>query len=163
MPSSAFTRKKLMVQSCFDKTILRDEVLDLLLLFAASLLAATVFPAQSEVVLAGLHLTGNHNAALLVCVATFGNVLGACINWVLGRYLVHFKDRRWFPIKPKALDLAQNTYQRYGIWTLLLAWVPIIGDPLTVIAGVLRAPFILFLILVTIGKLGRYIALVAVL
>ncbi len=136
--------------------------MDLLLLFTASLLAATIFPAQSEAVLVGLKLTGNYSPTLLIALATLGNVLGACINWLLGRYLEHFKSRRWFPVKEAALDRAARTYQRYGVWTLLLSWVPIIGDPLTVIAGFLRTPFPLFLLLVTIGKLARYIAVVAV-
>lgn len=135
--------------------------LELLSLFAASLLAATIFPAQSEAVLVGLHLTGNYSPALLIAVATCGNVLGASINWLLGRYLEHFKNRRWFPVKEAALDRAARTYQRYGVWTLLLSWIPIIGDPLTVIAGLLRTPFPLFLLLVTIGKLTRYVAVVA--
>lgn len=136
--------------------------LELLFLFTASLLAATIFPAQSEAVLVGLHLTGNYSPTLLIAVATCGNVLGACINWLLGRYLEHFKNRRWFPVKEAALDRAARTYQRYGVWTLLLSWFPIIGDPLTVIAGLLRTPFLIFLLLVTIGKLARYIAVVAV-
>jgi membrane protein YqaA with SNARE-associated domain len=136
--------------------------LDLLLLFAASLLAATIVPAQSEAVLAGLALAGNHSLVVLVAVATLGNVLGACINWLLGRYLEHFKNKRWFPVKEAALDKAARTYQRYGVWSLLLSWVPIIGDPLTVIAGLLRTPFPLFVLLVTIGKLARYVAVVSV-
>jgi membrane protein YqaA with SNARE-associated domain len=138
-----------------------DAALDLILLFAASFLAATIFPAQSEAVLAGLHVTGVYSPAVLIAVATFGNVLGACINWLLGRYLEHFKHRRWFPVKEAALDKAARTYQRYGVWSLLFSWVPIIGDPLTVIAGLLRTPFPLFLLLVTIGKLARYVAVVA--
>lgn len=136
--------------------------MDLLLLFAASLLAATIVPAQSEAVLAGLALAGNHSLVVLVAVATLGNVLGACINWLLGRYLEHFKNKRWFPVKEAALDKAARTYQRYGVWSLLLSWVPIIGDPLTVIAGLLRTPFPLFVLLVTIGKLARYVAVVSV-
>lgn len=136
--------------------------MDLLLLFAASLLAATILPAQSEALLAGLALAGNHSLVVLVAVATLGNVLGACINWLLGRYLEHFKNKRWFPVKEAALDKAARTYQRYGVWSLLLSWVPIIGDPLTVIAGLLRTPFPLFVLLVTIGKLARYVVVVAV-
>lgn len=135
--------------------------LELLSLFASSLLAATIIPAQSEAVLVGLHLTGNYNPALLIAVATCGNVLGASVNWLLGRYLEHFKSRRWFPVKEAALDRAARTYKRYGVWTLLLSWVPIIGDPLTVIAGLLRTPFPLFLLLVTTGKLARYVVVVA--
>lgn len=100
-----------------------------------SLLAATVFPAQSEALLLGMHLTGVHSSVVLVAVATLGNVLGACINWLLGRYIEHFKKRRWFPVREQALDKAVRMYRRYGVWTLLLSWVPVIGDPLTVIAG----------------------------
>lgn len=138
-----------------------DTVQDLTGLFVVSFLAATVFPAQSEAVIAALHLTGNYSAALLVIVATCGNVLGACINWLLGRYIEHFRNRRWFPVKESVLHKVSRIYQRYGVWTLLFAWVPFIGDPLTVIAGILRTPFLLFLLLVTTGKLARYVAVVA--
>lgn len=129
-------------------------------LFFSALLAATIFPAQSEAVLAGLSLTGDYNTALLIAVATLGNVIGAVINWLFGRYLEHFKNRRWFPVKETSLVKAAAIYQRYGVWTLLFSWVPFIGDPLTVIAGMLRTPFKLFLPLVTIGKLARYVAVV---
>ncbi len=135
--------------------------MDLLLLFSASFLAATVVPAQSELVLAALDAAGNHASWLLVLVATTGNVLGACVNWLLGRYLAQFQHRRWFPVKEAALARATATYQRFGVWSLLLAWVPIIGDPLTVIAGFLRTPFPLFLALVTLGKAARYVAIIA--
>lgn len=104
-------------------------------------------------------LTDRHHMATLVLVATFGNVLGACINWVLGRYILYFGDKPWFPVKQEALMRATEKFQRYGVWTLLLAWVPIVGDPLTIIAGIMRTNFVLFLILVTIGKTGRYIAI----
>jgi membrane protein YqaA with SNARE-associated domain len=137
--------------------------MDLALLFAAAFLAATIIPAQSEAVLVGLLMKGEHTAVTLVLVATIGNVLGSCINWWLGRFLEHYKDRPWFPVKPEALNRASRTYQRYGIWTLMFAWVPIIGDPLTVVAGVLRVPFVMFVVFVTIGKAARYIALAAAL
>ena len=136
--------------------------MDLLLLFFSALLAATIFPAQSEVVLIALHVSGVHSPVLLVSVATLGNVAGACINWLLGRYIERFKHRSWFPIKSAALDKTALAYQRYGVWSLLMSWVPFIGDPLTVIAGMLRTPFLLFLLLVTIGKLARYAVIIAV-
>lgn len=128
-------------------------------LFAAAFLAATIFPAQSEAVLAGLILTGDYPVAMLLAVASLGNVLGAVVNWFLGRGIERFKDRRWFPAKPNTLARAQTWYQRYGKWSLLLSWVPIIGDPLTVVAGVMREPFPVFLALVTIAKVGRYLVL----
>jgi membrane protein YqaA with SNARE-associated domain len=95
-----------------------------------------------------------------VLVATMGNTLGSAANWLLGRYLVHFKDRRWFPVKPVLIDRATGWYQRWGLWSLLLAWAPFSGDPLTLVAGILRVNLWLFLALVGVGKLARYLAVV---
>jgi len=130
-------------------------------LFATALLAATILPLQSEAALVGLLLSGAYPPWALVAVASTGNILGAAINWLLGRGIERFRDRRWFPVKGAALDKAQSWYQRYGKWSLLLSWAPIIGDPLTVAAGVLRERFVVFLILVAIAKLGRYVVLTA--
>ena len=135
---------------------------ELISLFVVSFLAATILPAQSEMVLAGLKIAGNSNTIELVIVATLGNVLGAVVNWVIGRYLVHFQDRRWFPIKEKMLNKATGFYQKWGVWTLLLAWMPFIGDPFTLVAGIFRTNIWLFLLLVTIGKAARYIAIVSI-
>ena len=131
-------------------------------LFSSALLAATLFLAQSELVLAGLLLAGSQPTWALIAVATVGNVLGSAINWGLGRYLEHFQDRRWFSVKPRALDKAAGWYHRHGRWSLLLSWAPFIGDPLTLAAGVLREPFAPFLGIVTLAKLGRYLVLAAV-
>lgn len=131
-------------------------------LFAAALLAATVLPAQSEVVLGYLDATGAHDVRVLLLVATTGNVLGSVVNWAMGRYLVHFKERRWFPIKPAQIDRATAWFNRWGIWSLLLAWMPVIGDPLTFVAGILRVGFWPFLLLVAAGKAARYAVLLAV-
>jgi membrane protein YqaA with SNARE-associated domain len=130
-------------------------------LFMAALVAATIFPMQSEAALAGLALAG-YSPALLLIVASIGNILGSVINWMLGRFIEHFRDRSWFPASPAALARAQSWYQRYGKWSLLLSWVPIIGDPLTLIAGVMREPLPVFLLLVTIAKVGRYIAVLLI-
>ena len=130
-------------------------------LFSSALIAATLLPAQSELVLAGLLMAGKQSPTALILVATVGNVLGSAINWWLGRYLEHFKDRRWFPFKPPVLDRAAGWYHRYGRWSLLLSWAPIIGDPLTLVAGVLREPFRSFIVIVTLAKLGRYLVLAA--
>jgi membrane protein YqaA with SNARE-associated domain len=130
-------------------------------LFMAALVAATIFPMQSEAALAGLALAG-YSPALLLIVASIGNILGSVINWMLGRFIEHFRDRSWFPASPAALARAQRWYQRYGKWSLLLSWVPIIGDPLTLIAGVMREPLPVFLLLVTIAKVGRYIAVLLI-
>ena len=128
-------------------------------LFLAAFLAATILPAQSEAALAGLIATGRYPVAALVAVASAGNILGSAANWWLGRGVERFRDRRWFPVSEAALERAQRWYARTGRWSLLLAWVPLIGDPLTVAAGVMREPFWRFLVLVAIGKIGRYLAL----
>ena len=127
-------------------------------LFGVAFLAATIFPAQSELVLAALIATGRLDPWLLILVATIGNVLGSVVNWLVGRFLHGYRERRWFPIPPRALEQAERTYRRWGLWTLLLSWVPIIGDPLTVVAGLLKAPLRLFVPLVTVAKAGRYFA-----
>src|SRR3546814_18103568 len=125
-------------------------------LFLVAFLAATVLPAQSEIGLAGLILTGSHPVVLLVAVASIGNTLGALVNWGLGRGVEHFSDRPWFPVKQLAhLERATRWYRRYGRWSLLLSWAPIIGDPLTVVAGGLRDPHVGFFLLVSFRQTAR--------
>ena len=109
-------------------------------LFIAAFGAATLLPLQSEAVLVGLLLTSDYSIAALLLVATAGNVLGSAVNWVLGRYIERYRNRRWFPLSEEKLGRAQRAYHRYGRWSLLLSWVPVIGDPLTMIAGVMREP-----------------------
>ncbi len=128
----------------------------LLGLFAVAFVAATIFPAQSELVLSGMLLGTDIHPVVLVAVASVGNVLGSVVNWWLGRKAETFKDRKWFPVKPAALEKAQAFYQRYGRWTLLLSWVPFMGDPLTVAAGLMRERLSVFVLLVTLAKVGRY-------
>jgi len=132
-----------------------------LTLFLAALIAATVLPMQSEVVLAYQLTDPSLSVPLLLSVATFGNVLGSTVNWIAGRFLRQFQDRRWFPVKPAQLARAEAQYRRYGRWSLLLSWAPFIGDPLTVVAGVLREPLPSFLLIVTIAKAGRYLIVIA--
>lgn len=129
-------------------------------LFAAAFLAATLLPAQSEALVVGM-LLADYAPWWVLLVASLGNVLGSVTNWLLGRGIERFRDRRWFPANPAALARAEGWYRRYGKWSLLLAWVPIIGDPLTVVAGVLQEPFLAFLLLVTIAKVGRYLVIAA--
>lgn len=136
---------------------------DLILLFLFAFLAATIIPAQSELVLAALCMEGRHGAAVLIAVATLGNVLGSCVNWLLGHGLLHFRTRRWFPVKEATMERAMHYFRRFGVWSLLFAWLPFIGDALTVAAGFLRTPFCLFLTLVTLGKAARYITVILLL
>ncbi|MDV6225304.1 YqaA family protein [Nitratireductor aquimarinus] len=130
-------------------------------LFLSAFAAATLFPMQSEAALVGLLLSDSHAVWALVAAASFGNVAGSFVNWVLGRSIERFRDKRWFPVSEKALQRAQRWYRRYGRWSLLLSWVPIIGDPLTLAAGIMKEPLSVFLVLVTIAKTGRYLALTA--
>lgn len=136
---------------------------ELAILFVTAFFAATIFPAQSEAVLIGLSTAGGHAKLVLLTVATIGNVLGSVINWLLGHYLNQFQDRKWFPVKGRTLNKAKSMYLKYSVWTLLLAWVPFIGDPLTLVAGIFRTNILIFIILVTIGKVGRYAFLLSIL
>jgi membrane protein YqaA with SNARE-associated domain len=129
---------------------------EILGLFLVALGAASLLPLQSEPVLVGLLLLGETPAWLLVAVASLGNVLGALVNWWLGREVHRWRDRRWFPVPPAALDRATGWYRRWGRWSLLLSWAPVIGDPLTLVAGVLREPVATFLLFVGIAKTVRY-------
>ncbi|HRP98429.1 MAG TPA: YqaA family protein [Rhodocyclaceae bacterium] len=131
-------------------------------LFLSAFGAATLLPLQSEAVLVGLLIHGAHPVWALFAVATVGNVLGSVVNWLLGRYLEHFRTRRWFPVRGRQLDKAQAHYHRFGRWSLLLSWMPFIGDPLTVVAGVMREPLWSFVLIVTVAKAGRYLVLVGV-
>ena len=131
-------------------------------LFLAAFLAATVLPAQSEAVLSGLLVAGQQPAIALLVVASAGNVLGSLLNWLLGRGIERFRHHRWFPASPGQLERAAHFYARWGYWSLLASWVPIIGDPITVIAGILREPLWRFLLLVLIAKIGRYLVLAAI-
>lgn len=125
-------------------------------LFLSAFLAATLLPFSSEVVLATLYAVDQNNPVLLWVVATAGNTLGGLLNWWLGGYCLHWQDKRWFPFKRDDLTKAQDWFARYGKWSLLMAWLPLIGDPITFIAGVLRVRIGVFLILVSIGKGARY-------
>jgi len=131
-------------------------------LFMAALLAATIVPMQSETVLAGLLLTGDYPAFWLLAVASCGNILGAALNWWLGRFIERFRHCTWFPVTEHRLNQAQRWYQRYGKWSLLLSWMPLIGDPLTVAAGVMREPFPVFLLIAGSAKILRYLVLAAI-
>lgn len=128
-------------------------------LFLTALAAATVLPMQSEAVLTGLLLTKNYEPYVLVVVASLGNVLGSVVNWFIGRGIEKFHDRKWFPVKSHTLDRAKNWYHRFGRWSLLLSWMPFIGDPITVAAGVMRERLSVFVAIVALAKTGRYLIL----
>ena len=128
-------------------------------LFLAAFLAATIVPAQSEAVLVGLILAGDHAVGVLLFVATVGNVGGSLVNWILGRYLGRLFNHSRFPFSPVQIERAQRSYHKWGWVSLFASWVPIIGDPLTVVAGTMKEPLWRFLTVVTIAKFGRYAVL----
>ncbi len=130
-----------------------------LILFGSAFLAATILPFYSEVVLFA-QLRAGGDPVVLVAIATLGNTLGAVVNWILGRYLLHFQERRWFYFSATQIEKAQTWFQRYGFWSLLMAWLPVGGDALTLIAGIMRVRLWLFLVLVGTGKALRYISVV---
>ena len=128
-------------------------------LFIISFLAATILPFSSELTLAGLIATSNYDNLLLLIFVSLGNVLGSVVNWALGFYSRNLTTKKWFPFKDKQIENSSKWFSKTGKWSLLFAWVPIIGDPLTLVAGLLRVKFIKFIFLVTIGKVSRYIVI----
>ncbi|CAM3802059.1 YqaA family protein [Vreelandella rituensis] len=127
----------------------------MLSLFVVALLSATLLPGGSEVWLARQWCLGEPVVMLWV-VATAGNTLGSLVNVALGRYARHFQHKRWFPASPQGLARAEGWYHRFGEYSLLIAWAPVIGDPLTVLAGVFRLPWWRALAWILIAKGGRY-------
>lgn len=130
-------------------------------LFLTAFIAATLFPLSSEALLAAL-LYQQYSPVLLWLVATSGNTLGSCVNWWLGKQCLHWQDKKWFPVKPAQLARAQMHFQRYGLFALLFSWLPIVGDPLTFFAGVMRVPFWQFFLLVATGKAVRYAVVILI-
>lgn len=106
-----------------------------------------------------MHVAGSAPGWMLLAVASIANIAGSCVNWIMGRFLLRYADRRWFPASPDQIERAGRWYRRYGWPSLFASWLPVVGDPLTVVAGFLRTPFLLFLIVVAIAKTARYAAL----
>lgn len=124
--------------------------------FGAAFLSATLLVGVSEAALLAAASLPEAPLFLLFLAATLGNVLGAVVNYVLGRFLTRFEDRRWFPVSPANRRKAERLFARFGRPVLLFSWLPVVGDPLTLAAGLLRTPFPLFLLFVTVGKAARY-------
>jgi len=130
-------------------------------LFTSAFVSATLLPGSSEALLTYMVLQGTENPYMLLAFATAGNVIGSAVNWACGAFLMTFQDRRWFPVTRAQIEKASRWYEKFGIWSLLLSWAPVIGDPITVIAGILRVSFWKFLIIVTFAKLTRYWIVIA--
>lgn len=134
----------------------------LFIVFLSAFGAATILPIASEFSVVAAYNDGQ-NVFWIWFFASAGNTLGAVVNYVLGRYCRQYRDRRWFPIKAKDVDRGSRWFQRYGVWSLLFAWLPIVGDLLTYIAGVMNVRLPLFLLLVALGKSARYAVFIATL
>lgn len=127
-------------------------------LFLSAFLAATLLPISSEVVITALLLAGLSPTSLVV-VATVGNVLGSIVNYALGYWANSVAIKKWLGVSEDSLTRAEQRFNKYGLFSLCFAWMPVIGDALTVSAGVLKVRLLWFIILVSIGKLLRYIVL----
>lgn len=127
-------------------------------LFIAAFLAATILPLSSEIVLSALIMEGLSPITLIIT-ATTGNVLGSLTNYALGYWAGLVVVKKWLRMSEDDFVQAEQRFVKYGTFSLCFAWVPVIGDPLTAVAGVLRIRLSWFLLLVTAGKLLRYVAL----
>ena len=120
-------------------------------------MVATIVPFGSEAYFSSLLLLNKYNPPLLLFFASLGNILGSVFNWICGYYATYIMKKKWFPISQKRINKATLFFFKYGKWSLLLSWVPLMGDPITFVAGTLRYPILPFLLLVSIGKIVRYL------
>ena len=132
-------------------------IIGYLSLFTISFLAATILPLSSELMFASMLSIESYNQTLLITLSSLGNILGSVFNWVLGYYFIKQQNKKWFPFNKKQISNSSLWFEKYGKWSLLFAWVPIIGDPLTFVAGTMKIKFFIFLILVGVGKISRYL------
>jgi len=124
-------------------------------LFFSAFISSTLFPGGSEALLLyRLHEGGD--AYVLVAIATIGNVLGSLITYAMGRLGNEAIHKKWLRMDAKKVERAEHWFGKYGQVSLLFAWLPIVGDPLCLVAGLLRSPILWFVVLVSMGKLGRY-------
>ena len=126
-------------------------------LFIFCLSLGTFFPFASETYLATLLLSEKYNVILLLLFSSFGNILGSVLSWTFGYFINFFLNKSWFPINKYLLQKAADIFKKYGKWSLLLSWVPFIGDPIAFAAGTFRYNILFFLIFVSIGKVVRYL------
>jgi membrane protein YqaA with SNARE-associated domain len=128
-----------------------------IILFTSSFASSTILPGHSEITLTALITQKKYDIFYLVFFASLGNILGSVLNWYLGLYFLKFKNKKWFPFKENHIKKVSKSFLKYGKWSLLLSWVPFIGDILTLVAGMFRVPLHQFVIIVSVAKIGRYI------
>ncbi len=130
--------------------------MDYFFVFLVSFLSATILPLGSEGVLLYYANDDTISVFFLWLWASLGNTLGGLTNWLLGSYLLRYGNKKWFPVKKEIREKAEQLFNRYGVWSLLFTWLPVVGDGIALISGVLRTPIWYFLPLVVIGKATRY-------
>ena len=128
-----------------------------IILFTSSFASSTILPGHSEITLIALITQKKYEVFYLVFFASLGNILGSVLNWYLGLYFLKFKNKKWFPFNENQIKKVSKSFLEYGKWSLLLSWVPFIGDALTLVAGMFRVPLHQFIIIVSVAKIGRYI------
>ena len=126
-------------------------------LFISSFLSSTILPGHSEIILTAFIFLKKYPIIDLIFFASIGNILGSILNWCIGYFLTNLKDRKWFPINKLQLTRASKWFLKYGKWSLFFCWVPIIGDPLTIVAGIFRFPIHIFILIVSFAKTMRYL------
>jgi len=126
-------------------------------LFISSFLSSTLLPGHSELTLTAFILMKKYPVINLIIFASTGNILGSLINWFMGYYLTKLKDKKWFPLNKLQLTRASKWFLKYGKWSLFFCWVPIVGDPLTIVAGIFRFPIDIFILIVSFAKTMRYV------
>lgn len=131
--------------------------MDYIYLFFSAFISATLFPMGSEALFI-YDINQNLNIYLLLFIATFGNSLGSILNYWFG-----YSGEEYLKQKNIISDFKLNKYRlffnKYGSFSLLLSWMPIVGDPITIVAGVLRYNIYKFIFLVTLAKFFRYLFL----
>ena len=126
-------------------------------LFISSFLSSTILPGHSEIILTAFIFLKKYPLIDLIFFASIGKILGWILNWCIGHFLTNLRDKKWFPINKSQLNRASSWFLKYGKWTLFLSWVPIIGGPLTIIAGIFRVPILTFILIVSLAKTIRYV------
>ncbi len=127
-------------------------------LFSSALISSTLFPGGSEALLL-YRLNEGGDVVGLVLIATLGNLLGSVITYAMGRFGNEALHRKWLKISEQQIAHAETWFAKYGKPALLLAWLPVVGDPLCLAAGLLRSGLLSFLVLAGVGKLLRYAVL----
>jgi membrane protein YqaA with SNARE-associated domain len=128
-----------------------------IILFTSSFASSTILPGHSEITLIALITQKKYEVFYLVVFASLGNILGSVLNWYLGLYFLKFKNKKWFPFKENQINKVSKSFLKYGKWSLLLSWVPFIGDVLTLVGGMFRVPLNQFVVIVSVAKVSRYI------